>query len=166
MKKIFLLITFLSSLAIFAQEENEMTPLREWLIDNDGDVNNSSVLYFSYRCAALYGMMYGLISDAPQEDAPEIAKGLQDAQLSYIVFAERAYNELTPENERDFTDNLTRSAVPMADNYQKEANKSWVNSGEYFNDFIQDDAFVCKEFIGSINKITSNSHHSLNQSQE
>ena len=149
MNKILLSIFLISSLAINA-EKNEMTPLREWLIDNDGKFNTSSVLYLSYRCAALYGMMYGLISDAPQEDAPEIAKDLQDAQLAYIVFAERAYNELTPENERDFTDNLTRSAVPMADNYQKEANKSWVNSGEYFNDFIQDDALVCREFIGSL----------------
>ena len=124
-----------------------MTPLREWLIDNDGKFNTSSVLYFSYRCAALYGMMYGIISDAPQEDAPEIAKDLQDAQVAYIVLAERVYNELTPVDERDFSDNLTRSAVPMADNYQKEANKSWVNSGEYFNDYIQDDALACKDYL-------------------
>lgn len=150
MKKIFLLIPLLSSLAIFAQEENEMTPLREWLIDNDGKFNTSSVLYFSYRCTALYGMMYGLISDAPQEGASELAKNLEDTQLAYITLAERVYNELTPEDERDFTDNLIRSSVPMADNYQNEANKSWVNSGNYFNDYIQNDMLACRDFIESL----------------
>ena len=153
MKKLIFLIAFLSSSVIFADDENQMTPLTEWAEDNttfeDGSaiLEQSSILYLSYRCSALYGMMFALISNAPQEEAPEVAKNLENAQLTYVKLAEIMYNELTPENERDFSDNLSRSVIPMADNYQKEANKSWINSGEYFNDYIQNDASICSIFL-------------------
>jgi hypothetical protein len=51
---------------------------------------------------------------------------------------------LTPEAERDFENNLSISTVPIAENYQLEANRSWTNTGQYFNDYIQADGEVCK----------------------
>ena len=34
--------------------------------------------------------------------------------------------------------------MPIAENYQLEANRSWTNTGQYFNDYIQADGEVCK----------------------
>ena len=62
------------------------------------------------------------------------------------------YNNLTPLEDREFEDNLKRSVLPIADNYQKEANASWINSGNYFNDYIMDDAGICKMMVESFNK--------------
>jgi hypothetical protein len=149
MKKI-LFILLLSPLA-FA-EKNEMIPLGDYIDGIEGDLEASEFLYVSYRCAGLYGMMYALMESAPQEGASDAAKRLSEAQTASVAIAELLYNELTPEDERDFTDNLTRSVLPIADNYQREANTSWTNSGSYFNDYIQNDANLCRVMVENLNK--------------
>ena len=146
MKK--LLFIFLLSPLTFS--ENQMIPLDDYV--NNNDINESEFLYISYRCIGLYGMMYSLMESAPQDGAGDVAKSLGDAQIQSIAIAEGLYNMLTPEKDRDFEDNLRRSVLPMADNYQKEANKSWTNSGSYFNDYIQSDANICRMMIENFNK--------------
>ena len=149
MKKLLALL-LLSPLA-FA-EKNEMIPLPNY-VENLGDnVGDSEMLYVTYRCAGLYGMMFGLMQNAPQEGAKETAKNLDEANLTIITISELLYNKLTPEEDRDFTDNLTRSVLPMADNYQKEANASWTNTGNYFNDYIMNDADMCRNVVDGWNQ--------------
>ena len=150
MIKKLLALLLLSPLA-FA-EKNEMIPLTNY-IENLGDnIGDSEMLYITYRCAGLYGMMYGLMQNAPQEGAEEIAKNLDQANTTVITISKHLYNKLTPEEDRDFTDNLTRSVLPMADNYQKEANASWTNTGNYFNDYITNDASMCSNLVIGWNK--------------
>ena len=142
MKKMFILSLLLSPLT-FA-EKNEMVPLKEWLIGNS-PIDASGALYVSYRCIGLYTMMYGLMLNAPQEGASEIIKDIEEAQVTLIQSANTIYDTLTPAGERDFENNLQISVMPMAENYQLEANRSWTNTGQYFNDYIQSDGEVCKE---------------------
>ena len=149
MKKFFTLL--LLSPLVFA-EKNAMIPLKDF-VDNLGEnPGDSELLYVTYRCAGLYGMMYGLMQNAPQERAKETIKNLDEANLTIITISELLYNKLTPEEERDFTDNLTRSVLPMADNYQIEANTSWTNTGNYFNDYIMNDAEMCKSLVEGWNE--------------
>lgn len=144
MKKLLFLL-LLSPLTF--SEENNMIPLDDYVDNIEGDIGESEFLYISYRCVGLYGMMYSLMESAPQDGADGVAKQISEAQITSILMAEGLYNLLTPEEDRDFEDNLTRSVLPMADNYQKEANKSWTNSGSYFNDYIQSDTNICRMMI-------------------
>lgn len=145
MKNLFILSLLLSPLT-FA-EKNEMVPLKEWMIGNSGNIDASGVLYVSYRCIGLYTMMYGLMLNASQEGASEVIKDIEEAQVTLIESANIVYDTLTPEAERDFENNLQISVMPMAENYQLEANRSWTNTGQYFNDYIQSDGEVCKEVV-------------------
>jgi hypothetical protein len=142
MKKLLALSLLLSPLA-FA-EKNEMMPLKEWMAINEDNIGGSEALYVSYRCIGLYTMMYSLLMNAPQEGAAEVIKNIEEAQITLITSANMIYDSLTPEAERDFENNLSISIMPMAQNYQLEANRSWTNTGMYFNDYIEADGDVCK----------------------
>ncbi|MDA8861467.1 hypothetical protein N9I51_00770 [Gammaproteobacteria bacterium] len=132
--------------------ENKMVPLTNY-IDGLGDnIGDAEMLYVTYRCAGLYGMMYGIVENAQQEGAKEILADLNDSNLTVIQMSQFIYNNLTPLEDREFEENLKRSVLPIADNYQKEANASWINSGNYFNDYIMDDAGICKMMVESFNK--------------
>ena len=131
--------------------ENKMVPLTNY-IDGLGDnIGDAEMLYVTYRCAGLYGMMYGIVENAQQEGAKEILADLNDSNLTVIQMSQFIYNNLTPLKDREFEENLKRSVLPIADNYQKEANASWINSGNYFNDYIMDDARICKMVVESFN---------------
>ena len=144
MKK--LLALLLLSPLVFA-EKNEMIPLTKY-VENLGDTpGDAEMLYVTYRCAGLYGMMFGLIDNAQQEGAKQIQEDLNESNLIIITISQILYNNLTPEDERDFDENLKRSVLPIADNYQKEANNSWTNTGNYFNDYIMNDAEMCKMVV-------------------
>ena len=148
MKKLLALL-LLSPLA-FANE-NKMVPLTDY-VDGLGDnIGDAEMLYVTYRCTGLYGMMYGIVENAPQEGAKEILKDLMDSNLIVIQMSQIIYNNLTPIDDREFDDNLKRSVLPIADNYQTEANASWIDSGNYFNDYIMDDAGICKMVVESFN---------------
>ena len=149
MKKLLLLML----LTPFAYaNENKMVPLTNY-IDGLGDnIGDAEMLYVTYRCAGLYGMMYGIVENAQQEGAKEILADLNDSNLTVIQMSQFIYNNLTPLKDREFEENLKRSVLPIADNYQKEANASWINSGNYFNDYIMDDAGICKMMVESFNK--------------
>ena len=149
MKKLLLLML----LTPFAYaNENKMVPLTNY-IDGLGDnIGDAEMLYVTYRCAGLYGMMYGIVENAQQEGAKEILADLNDSNLTVIQMSQFIYNNLTPLEDREFEENLKRSVLPIADNYQKEANASWINSGNYFNDYIMDDAGICKMMVESFNK--------------
>jgi hypothetical protein len=140
MKKLLALL-LLSPLA-FA-EKNEMIPLQEWMTKQN-NIGVSETLYLSYRCIGLHTMMYSLLLNAPQEGATQTIKDIKKALETLIPSANIAYNTLTPEAERDFENNLSISTMPIAENYQLEANRSWTNTGQYFNDYIRADGEVCK----------------------
>ena len=147
MKKLLLLML----LTPFAYaNENKMVPLPNY-IDGLGDIGDAEILYVTYRCAGLYGMMYGIVENAQQEGAKEILADLNDSNLTVIQMSQFIYDNLTPLEDREFEANLKRSVLPIADNYQKEANASWINSGNYFNDYIMDDARICKMVVESFN---------------
>ena len=57
------------------------------------------------------------------------------------------YNDLTKEKDRDFENNILISVEPMAQNYQKIANESWTNTGNYLSKFIINDSQACKAFV-------------------
>jgi hypothetical protein len=149
MKKLLALL-LLSPLA-FA-EKNEMIPLQEWVVINKDNIGASENLYVSYRCIGLYTIMYGLLLNAPQEGAAQIIKDIKETQVTLISSANIVYNSLTPEAERDFENNLYISTVPIAENYQLEVNRSWTNTGQYFNDYIQADGEVCKAVAETLAK--------------
>lgn len=149
MKYLLIILTLFVGSAFSAK--NEMIPLREYM-ENIGEDLSGSGLYIAYRCNGLFGMMYGLMSGAPQEGAEDVAKKMAETQINSIMIAEVFYNQLTPVDERDFEDNLVRSVMPMTQKYQDIANESWTNTGSYFDEYIVDDAEVCNFFIDQILK--------------
>jgi len=151
MRMKYLLIILTLFVGYVFSAKNEMIPLREYM-ENIGEDLSGSGLYIAYRCNGLFGMMYGLMSGAPQEGAEDVAKKMAETQINSIMIAEVFYNQLTPVDERDFEDNLVRSVMPMTQKYQDIANESWTNTGSYFDEYIVDDAEVCNFFIDQILK--------------
>ena len=149
--KVFLLILTLFVGSSFA-EKNKMMPLEDFVNKGFSEKPDGELLYLSYRCNGLYGMMYGLMLNAPQEGAKDVAKQMEEVQVKTIQIAQIFYNNLTPVKERDFEDNLVRSVMPMAENYQDIANESWTNTGSYFNEYILNDSKVCRTFVEKIFK--------------
>ena len=144
-----LALLLLSPLA-FA-EKNEMISLTEYFENLGDNPGNPEMLYVTYRCVGLYGMMYGLLEDSQQEGVKETLNGIEELNKTVIAISQILYNNITPEGERDFQDNLIRSVRPIADNYQKEANESWTNTGNYLNDYIMGDTDVCR-MVANFNK--------------
>ena len=147
MKYLFSVFILFSSLT-FA--ENKMMPLEEFIMQFEEPSAGDGV-YMSYRCYGLYTMMYALLLTAPQDDAKDTLKDLELAQLDLLYVAERFYNMLTKEEDRDFENNIMFSIEPMAQNYQKSANESWTNTGRYFSKFISSDLKFCKTFVEGFN---------------
>lgn len=143
MKKILIIFLLVSILEVEAKQ-NEMIPLKDWLVENVDNIGAAEGLYVSYRCIGLYTMMYSLSIDATQEGIKSLQKDIMDIQVNLLMGAEAFYNELTPFAKRDFEKNMRISVLPIVDNYQLEANKSWTNTGSYFNDYILDESEVCK----------------------
>ena len=143
MKYLFSVFILFSSLT-FA--ENKMMPLEEYIMQFE-ELDSGEGLYVSYRCYGLYLMMNALLLNAPQDDANDILKEIELAQLDLLVWAEKFYNNLTKEEDRDFENNIIRSIEPMAQNYQKIANESWTNTGDYLSKLILDDSQACKAFV-------------------
>lgn len=141
--KRYLLLLLLSPSLIIAQE-NEMIPLGQY-IDESGELDYAEGLYVSYRCIGLYSMMLPLIQQSKNEETPMLVKKLEDAQTTLIMSASGFYRLTSPSySEEEFTNNMTISVMPMVNNYQLEANKSWTNTGSYFNDYLQEEGEVCK----------------------
>ena len=126
--------------------ENKMIPIDEYILQFE-ELDSGEGLYVSYRCYGLYLTMYGLLQGAPQDGAKDILKDIELAQLDLIVWAEKFYNNLTKEEDRDFENNILISVEPMAQNYQKIANESWTNTGNYLSKFIINDSQACKAFV-------------------
>ena len=148
MRFLLILISLLSYNLI--SEENEMIPLDKW-VEKSGNLGTAEMLYLSYRCFSLYGMMNSLTADVNNEQQADLSKRLQDAQLTVLLLAEQAYNDLTAEEDREFEANFERSIMPMVENYRLETNKSWTNTGDYFNDYILGDAEICQQVVETIN---------------
>ena len=127
-----------------------MMPLDKW-VEKSGNLGSAEMLYLSYRCFSLYGMMDSLTADVNNEQQADLTKRLQDAQVSVLLLAEQAYNDLTAEEDREFEANFERSIMPMVDNYRLETNKSWTNTGDYFNDYILNDAKICQTMVDAWN---------------
>lgn len=145
-----LLVLLLLSPLAFA-EKNEMVPLGDFL-EQAGELDDSESLYFNYRCLGLYTMIRGLFLNAPQKGASDTLMGIEAAQSDLILISEFLYNELTPKDKRNFTDNMTRTASSIAKKYQLEANNSWTNNGSYFNDFIMSDSQWCEVALKEFKK--------------
>ena len=129
-------------------KSNEMISLEDYLKTNKYNIGLSETMYVTYRCIGVYTMMYALMLNAPQDGAKELIEDIESLQTELIINAQELYNALTPnEAERDFENNLQISIMPMVENYQIEANKSWTNTGNYFNDYILSDSQICKTLL-------------------
>ena len=142
--KRYLLLLLLSPSLIIAQE-NEMIPLQEYIDGITGEIGYAEGLYISYRCIGLYSMMLPLVQQSKNEETPALVERLENSQTTLIVAAQQFFKlTSTDYSEEDFTNNMTNSVLPMVNNYQLEANKSWTNTGSYFNDYLQEEGEICK----------------------
>ena len=144
MKRILLVLISMLSFGLNA-EKNEMIPLNDFL-EGKESLDDSEALYLTYRCMGLYSMLFGLTKDADNEGSKELNADIMIYQSILLSVSETLYNRLTFESLRDFTTNMKDSVQPIVDNYQLEANASWVNQGIYLNDYIIADGEICRFF--------------------
>ena len=130
--------------------ENEMAPLADYLLEREDILNDSDMLYLTYRCIALGGVMYAFLDNALSEDTIDLMNTLSEAVDDLSLAGEYLYNNLTNENDRNFNDEIRVSVMPLADNYMIEANNSQASTGNIFSDYINADIDVCGNYINSI----------------
>ena len=129
---------------------NEMVPLPDYLLERGDDLNESDMLYLTYRCIGLAGMMHVFIETASSEEAIDLMNSLAEAVNDLALEGEYLYNNLTPENDRNFNDEVRSSIIPLADNYMMEANNTQASTGDIFSDYINADINVCGDYVNSI----------------
>ena len=81
MRVLFVLISLLSFNLI--SEENEMMPLDKW-VEKSGNLGSAEMLYLSYRCFSLYGMMDSLTADVNNEQQADLSDA-EDALFGQAV---------------------------------------------------------------------------------
>ena len=131
---------------------NDMVPLTNYLLEREDDLNESDMLYLTYRCIALGGVMYAFLETASSDDAIDLMNSLSEAVNVLSFESEYLYNNLTPENDRNFKDEIRISIIPLADNYMIEANNSQATTGDIFSDYINADIDICSDIAKSIRK--------------
>ena len=113
----------------------------------DWKTRPSESLYVTYRCMALTGLMWSMVTNSP-DDVPEpLRVKLGNAQQTLRDWGENLYKSLTPENERDFVANVTKLILPMTNFYKQEMDKSNNTNDETFNLFIMSDIKLCKWWL-------------------
>ena len=141
MKKLLALL-LLSPIA-FA-EKNEMIPLREYIENQDNNIDELSFMYVNLRCIALTQWMRSLMQVSTQKESNQEAIKIAEENLTKLLNnAEVIYKAITPENEQDYTNFINLQIIPMMDNYQLESDKSFTNTGEVFNSYIKDEIYIC-----------------------
>ena len=137
---------FLLSSIVFANENNEI-PLEVYMAQFDWKTGPSESLYVTYRCMGLTGLMWSMVNNSP-DDVPEpLRVKLGNAQQTLRDWGENLYNSLTPKDERDFVDNMTKLILPMTKFYKQEMDKSNNTNDETFNLFIRSDIKLCKWWL-------------------
>jgi hypothetical protein len=95
----------------------------------------------------LTGLMWSMITNSPDDVAEPLRVKLGKAQQTLKHWGENLYNNLNPENERDFVANVRKLILPMTNFYQQEMDKSNNTSDETFNLFIMSDIKLCKWWL-------------------
>ena len=113
----------------------------------DWKTGPSESLYVTYRCMGLTGLMWSMVSNSPDDVAEPLRVKLGKAQQTLKHWGENLYNNLNPENERDFVANVRKLILPMTNFYQQEMDKSNNTSDETFNLFIMSDIKLCKWWL-------------------
>jgi len=103
---------FLLSPIVFANENNEI-PLEVYMAQLDWKTGPSESLYVTYRCMGLTGLMWSMITNSPDDVAEPLRVKLGKAQQTLKHWGENLYNNLNPENEKDFVANVRKLILPM-----------------------------------------------------
>jgi len=137
---------FLLSPILFANENNEI-PLEVYMSQLDWKTGPSESLYVTYRCMGLTGLMWSMVTNSPDDIAEPLRVKLGNAQQTLRDRGENLYKSLTPKNERDFVENMTKLILPMTNFYRQEMDKSNNTRDETFNLFIMSDIKLCKWWL-------------------
>ena len=129
---------------------NDMEPLADYVIDRGGNLSEKDMLYLTYRCIGLYGTMYAILETASNEDVIDLLNQFEEAVGELTLAGEYLYNNLTPENNRNFNDEVRSSVIPLADKYLLEASASRTKTGNLFSDYINADSDVCGNYVNAI----------------
>ena len=146
MKKLFFLLLLLPSIS-FAQT-NTMKPLSVVIAELD-EVQPENMQYIAFRCMGLFGMMKGIVDSSSLDKATNAQKIMEERVYQMIgigiYFQLQVNPNSTPEK---FTEIASLSVPTIADNYQIEANQSYIDTGNYFDSkFIIEDMAVCEKII-------------------
>ena len=144
MKKLFLLLFLLPSVSF--TQTNTMKSLDD-VIAELGEIQPNNMQYITFRCMGLFGMMKGITDNSPR--APE-AKKLMDQRAQQMIMIGFTFHmqENPSSNIEDYMEILMITVPPIADNYQIEANQSYIDTGNYFDSkFIIEDMPFCMSII-------------------
>ena len=128
---------------------NEMVPLADYVIDRGGNLSEKDMLYLTYRCIGLYGTMYAFLETDSNKDV-DLMSQFEEVVSDLTLAGEYLYNNLTPEDDRNFNDEVRSSVIPLAENYKLEANASRADTGNLFSDYINADSDVCGNYVNAI----------------
>lgn len=146
MKKLFLLLLLLPSIS-FAQT-NTMKPLSDVVAELD-EVQPENLQYIAFRCMGLFGMMKGITDSSTHAKATEAQKIMKERVMQILEIAVSFQLQVNPSSTPEkFTEIASLTIPPIADNYQIEANQSYIDTGNYFDSkFIIEDMEVCTLLI-------------------
>ena len=140
MKKLFLLLLLLPATSL--AQTNTMKPLNEVIAELD-EIQPHNAQYIAFRCMGLFGMIKGITDNSPK--APEAKELMEQRSQQIIMIGYELHMLENPNSDIEEYMEIVMVTVPsIADNYQIEANKSYIDTGNYFDSkFVIEDMPFC-----------------------
>ena len=143
MKFLFVSLLYFLSLISTSLAQQSMTPLKEYVGNNNtNDVNVQS--YIFNRCAAV--SLYVGTLNQHSKDQTVMTQSLKN----YELFAEANFTHLVSKGNmtaKDARKNFEDNVLPMSKAYAKDGQENFVKRGDYTKGYIFDDFVFCNRIL-------------------
>ena len=115
-------------------------------INSVSDLKNNEMFYLTARCNSLYTIIEGV-----SNGYPELKEASRDARDKTAMLIILLADEIHPNETDTFKSQMSANLVKgMVKNYSEIVNQSYINTGNYMNDFLLDDFEVCGTLLSEL----------------
>ena len=115
-------------------------------INSVSDLKNNEMFYLTARCNSLYTIIEGI-----SNGYPEIKEASRDARDKTAMLIILLADEIHPNETDTFKSQMSANLVKgMVKNYSEIVNQSYIDTGNYMNEFMLDDFQVCGTLLSEL----------------
>lgn len=115
-------------------------------INSVSDLKNNEMFYLTARCNSLYTIIENV-----SKGYPELKEASRDARDKTAMLIILLVDEIHPNETDTFKSQMSANLVKgMIKNYSEIVNQSYINTGNYMNDFLLDDFQVCGTLLSEL----------------